>query len=199
VGTIEILASFFDSSGNEAYVDSFLIDNTLMERDSSNRGVYRRVYWSDGRSKAEGEALFGDTLTIEVIEDNGVPNFEFKFYLPELVNFIIYDHGGEIDTDTSLTVTWYPDYSNNDDVTVGIMGWDEFGASRSYVWDYWDTADDGSFTISKNDLQEFAHSTHVKVGIQRAQRLVAVLDSTSGYDAVVSVGIFDGSRGIPIK
>lgn len=199
VGTIEIAATFNDSSGNRVYADSFLINDQLIEVDSGVVGLHRRVYGFDGHAKGDGEALFGDSITVELKQDENLPSLFFRFRLPELVNFIVYDHGGELDPNENLTVTWYPDLNNADDVQIGIMGYNDNGLKKSFIYDYWETADDGQYTIPKSDLQQFANRTHVKVGIVRSKILEEVIVPETDYDGVVTITIFDGSRGIPIK
>jgi hypothetical protein len=198
VGTIEVIGSFIDSLGKETYVEAFLINGESIEEIPGYPGVYRRVYGFNGNEKEDGEAMFGDTLTIEVEGVVNLPGFTFKFYMPELINFIVYDHGRKIDPDLDLTVTWTPDLRNTEDVEIAIMRPDSISGSNLLFLDSWYGKDNGSYTIPKSELQQFKNADWVRIGIQRAPERVEVLNATSNYKAVVAVVNYDVSREITV-
>jgi hypothetical protein len=203
VGVIVIIGSFIDSLGKPTDVETFSINEELIEKEVASDGqyrdgLYRRVYGFDGNKKEDGEKMFGDTLTLEMEGAVHLPGFSFKFYMPELINFIEYDHGGKIDPDLDLTVTWTPDLNNSEDVKIAILGPDPSSGSNALVLDSWDTKDNGAYTISKSELQQFKDADWVRIGIQRAPVMMEVLSPTLNYKAVLAVVNYDALRKIPI-
>lgn len=196
VGVVDIIGYFIDSLGNETYAESFAINGEAVNEYKDIIGVYRRAYGFDGYKNEDGAALFGDFLTIEVEGVENLPGFAFRFYMPELINFIDYDHGGLIDTDSDLTLTWTTDPNHADGVKIALWGYD---SSKTILPSSWDTEDDGMYTIPRSDLQQFENMEFIKIGIQRTLELTQPLSQTSDYKAVVTTLIYDVSKKIPVS
>lgn len=200
VATVDIMGWCKDTTGEPLYVDSLFVNAELILADTNAEGLHRNVYGFN-RSISNGVNLFGDDVLVRIPEHGTYKESSAEFYLPEIVNFIIYDHGGEIDTDENLTVTWYADNSNENGITIGVIGFDYNSSTQEYsnwIADYISTDDDGSHTIRSDWLSQFENSDNVQVAIARGSSVKTKILESLGYDLAIHAYTYSISPDIPI-
>lgn len=181
ISTIEVLAQFRKLNDIPVDPDSVIVGGYPISK-VEGTGNFRKVFGFDPRADiVDGIALYGDQINFEVRGDNDIPSFNISKYLPQIVNFYTYDHGGKIDLTSDLTVTWNSDEGNST-VNVGIFYIPRGSDTELPVHEVYTTPDDGSFTIPSEDLGKFPVGYEVTVGIARGFIIDEDL-GTSGYFA----------------
>lgn len=197
--TIDVVATIVDSNGVRRNVDTVSVGDELLPPVPNRVGVYRKTYGFDTVSLDKGKELFGDSIDIYVSEGTDVPSFRTKLKIPTIINFITYDHDGAISPSKNLTITWNADPSNANDVYIGMIGYDQLDENEVLVTDFWQTTDDGSHTITAQNLQQFAQKDYIRIAIHRGAQSVEVLSSYQNYSGGGTGISIDASRDIPIR
>ena len=194
ISTIEVLAEFTNPNGSAANVDSLKIGRINIPQ-VGRTGLYRKIFGFEVDDINDALTLYGDDLDYDVYGSYPMPTFDESHYLPEIINFTLYDHGGEIDMTQNLTVTWNADASN-DVVNIGLFYIPRGISIEDPVYKLYTTEDDGSFTIPSTDLDDFPAGYAVNIGIARGH--IEDTELATGYVARLSGITYSLSEDIPM-
>lgn len=195
IGTIEVTGEILNKVGAPTNVDSLKVGNILIPG-GGRTGYYHEVFGDDSPEEIEDVVdLYGTEIDYDVFGTYPMPTIDESFYLPEIVNFTVYSHDGEIDVTQNLTVTWNTD-SNNDMVNIGLFFIPRGSSLEEAVYKIYTTEDDGSYTIPYTDLNDFPVGYTLNIAIARGH--IEEVEIAENYFARMSGITYSMSEDLPI-
>jgi hypothetical protein len=116
---------------------------------------------------------FGTTHVFSLAGNQNVQPFSTQMYVPQSIHMVIPNNVEEISKSNGLTITWESDNNNNNGVYIGfeydivLSNEDNPSMPDDPIFNYLNTEDDGSFTITTTHLSSFPTGSTINIIIGR--------------------------------